>query len=57
MFNDEWFVKYLVIQQNEKDLCLICQKRIACIGTQSITKHHASFDSGIDLSCDKKAEQ
>jgi len=23
MFNDEWFVKYFVVQQNEKALCLI----------------------------------
>jgi len=31
MFNDEWFMKYLVVQQNERALCLICRNEIACL--------------------------
>jgi len=30
MFN-EWFVKYVVVQQNERVLCLICRNNIACL--------------------------
>jgi len=31
MFNDEWFMKYFVVQQNERALCLICRNEIACL--------------------------
>jgi len=31
MFSDEWFLKYVVVQQNEKTLCLIYSKNITCL--------------------------
>jgi len=45
MFNDEWFVKYYVVQQNEKALCLICRNYIACLKEFNIKRHYNSRHS------------
>ena len=42
-FNDEWFEKYFVVQQNEKVFCLICQSNIACLKEYNIKRHYNSI--------------
>ena len=42
-FNDEWFEKYFVVQQNEKTVCLICQSIIACLKEYNIKRHYNSI--------------
>ena len=42
-FNDEWFEKYFVMQQNEKVFCLICQSNIACLKEYNIKRHYTRF--------------
>ena len=39
-FNDEWFEKYFVVQQNKKAVCLICQSNIACLKEYNIKRHY-----------------
>jgi len=31
MYNHKWFVKYFVVQQNERALCLVCLNNIVCL--------------------------
>jgi len=45
MFNDEWFMKYFVVQQNERALCLICQNEIACLKNFNMKRHYNSRHS------------
>ena len=45
IFNNEWFVKYFVVQQDEKAICLICQSNIACLKEYNIKWHYNSQHS------------
>jgi len=45
MFNGEWFVKYFVVQQNERGLCLICRNNIACLKEFDIKRNYNSRHS------------
>ena len=39
-FNDKWFEKYFIVQQNEKAVSLICQSNIACLKEYNIKRHY-----------------
>ena len=45
MFNDEWFMKYFVGQQNGRPLCFICQNEIACLKKFNMKRHYNSSHS------------
>jgi len=45
MFKDEWFMKYIVVQQNERALCLICGNEIACLKKLNMKRHYNSRHS------------
>ena len=45
LFNDKWFVKYCVTQQNTNAICLICQNKIACLKEFNIKRHYNSLHS------------
>ena len=45
LFNDEWFVKYFVTQQNTNAICLICQNKMACLKEFNIKRHYNSRHS------------
>jgi len=42
MFNDEWFMKYFVVQQNERALCLICRNEVACLKKLNMKRNNNS---------------
>ena len=42
-FNDEWFEKYSVVQQNENAICLISQSNIAYLKEYNIKRHYNSI--------------
>ena len=48
--NNEWCVKYFIVQHNQDVVCLICQSTIAVMKEYNIkrhycTKHSARYDS------------
>ena len=45
LFNDKWFVKYFVTQQNTNTICLICQNKIARLKEFNIRRHYNSLHS------------
>jgi len=45
MFNNELFVKYFVVQQNERALCLICRNNITCLKEFNIKRNYNSRHS------------
>ena len=45
IFTNEWFVKYFVVQQDEKAICLICQSNTACLKEYNIKRHYNSQHS------------
>ena len=45
IFNNEWLVKYFVVQQDEKAIRLICQSDIACLKEYNIKRHYNSLHS------------
>uniref|UniRef100_H2Z350 SPIN-DOC-like zinc-finger domain-containing protein n=1 Tax=Ciona savignyi TaxID=51511 RepID=H2Z350_CIOSA len=51
-FNNEWCIKYFIVQHNKDVVCLICQSTIAVMKEYNIkrhydTKHSASYDDSI----------
>jgi len=45
MFNDEWFMKYFIVQRNERALFLICQTKIACLKKFNMKRYYNSRHS------------
>ena len=45
IFNNEWFMKYFVVQQNAKIVYLICQNNKACLKEYNIKGHNNSIHS------------
>ena len=43
VFNNGWFEKNFVVQQNKKAVCLICQSNIACLKEYNIKRHYNSI--------------
>ena len=61
-FNNEWCVKYFIVQHNQDVVCLICQSTIAVMTEYNIkrhycTKHSASYDSIVGQSRVDKMQQ
>ena len=42
IFNNEWLIKYFIVQQNKKAVCLIVQNNIACLKENNIKRHYNS---------------
>ena len=61
-FNNEWCVKYFIVQHNHDVVCLICQSTIAVMKEYDIkrhycTKHSVSYDSIVGQSRVDKMQQ
>uniref|UniRef100_H2YP50 SPIN-DOC-like zinc-finger domain-containing protein n=1 Tax=Ciona savignyi TaxID=51511 RepID=H2YP50_CIOSA len=61
-FNNEWCIKYFIVQHNKDVVCLICQSTIAVMKEYNIkrhydTKHSASYDSIVGQSRVDKMQQ